>query len=58
MNHTFEERRKSSWGKQHEGSIINVKLIEYTSVNSNMLGARYFVGISVCLKKSRILIMR
>ena len=42
IDHSFEERRKILKGKQREGSIINVKLILYTSVNLTMQGTRHF----------------
>ena len=58
IDRSFEERRKILKRKQHKGIIINIKLIQYTSVNSNMQGTRHFVRISICLKKSRILIMQ
>ena len=48
---SFEERRKILKMKQREGSIIDIKLIQYTSVNSNVQGTRHFVRISVCSKK-------
>ena len=55
IDHSFEERRNVLSGEQLEGSIINVKLIQYTSVNVNMQGTRHFVRICGCLKyrKSR-----
>ena len=46
MNHSFGEGRKILRGKQCEGSIINIKLIQHTSVNSNMKEIRDFVKIS------------
>ena len=48
IDHSFEEPRQILKRKQHDGNIIDIKLIWYTSVNSNMEGTRHFVTISVC----------
>ena len=58
INHSFEEGRKILRRKQHEGSTINIKLIQHTFVNSNMQGTRHFVRISECSKHWKYLKLR
>ena len=50
------EGRKILKRKQREGSIIDIKLIQYTSVYSNMQGTRHFVRITVCLNAAEFLL--
>ena len=57
IGHSLEERRKVLKRKQRKGIIIDIKLMYYTSVSSNMQGTRHFVRVSVFSKKNpRILI--
>ena len=46
----LEQRRKPLKGKQREGRIINIKLIQYTSVISNMQRARHFLELAYVQK--------
>ena len=41
-------------GKQREGSIMNIKLIQLTCVNWNMQGTTHFVRTSECSKYRKI----
>ena len=50
------EGRKILKRKQRQGSIIDIKLIQYTFVYSNMQGTRHFVRISVCLNAVEFLL--
>ena len=52
IGHSLEERRKILKRKQRKGIIIDIKLIYYTSVNSNMRGTRHFVRVGVFSKKN------